>query len=459
MTVQRSILIFADCFPPSAAVGIHRTVGLCRHLCEQGWRVRVVTARPGADDPADQRLLDELPASMEVRPLGWTNLLRLALRIFRRSRRKAPDRPAQTASGPSEGRAGEPAKRSPARMAMDWLSCWLQVPDSRIGWIIPAVAAGLWHSLRARPAVVYGSAPSWSSHLAAALTAALLGRPFVADFRDPWCGSAWRNMPYAVHRHFDEALERFVVGRARRITCAWDGIARHLRQAYPDRAGDISTILNGFDPRQMEQAAPLRTCNGCCVLLHAGTFYGHRSPLPLLEGLRELRRRRPEKIQSLRVLLVGLPHYDGRGLDELIRGHELAEIVEVLGPRPYAQSLSLLKGADVALLFGQSGSRELASIPAKVYEYIGAGKPVLAVGTGQEAAGVLKAGGCRLWRAESPEELAAAAEQIVDEFRAGRPGWQADPAARQRFTRRQMAADIQAVLEETIASERALECL
>jgi glycosyltransferase involved in cell wall biosynthesis len=141
-------------------------------------------------------------------------------------------------------------------------------------------------------------------------------------------------------------------------------------------------------------------------------------------------------------------------LAQLVRAHGLEDLVEVLGPLPHGRSLSLMKGADVALLFGQSGREDLASVPAKVYEYIGAGKAVLAVGAGAEVCSLLRKGGCRLWEALTSGELAAAVEEILGEYVAGRRGWGGDPAARQSFTRQQMTQEIQAILEQVLRVRR-----
>ena len=47
-----------------------------------------------------------------------------------------------------------------------------------------------------------------------------------------------------------------------------------------------------------------------------------------------------------------------------------------LGHCPHARALSLQKGADILLLLGWAKGRQ---IPAKVFEYIGAGRPILAL--------------------------------------------------------------------------------
>ncbi|MDZ7620401.1 MAG: hypothetical protein U1E05_25645, partial [Patescibacteria group bacterium] len=295
---------------------------------------------------------------------------------------------------------------------VDWLSWWLHVPDTRIGWLLPALVAGLREARRARATVIYSTAPCWTSHTVGALLAYCTGLRLVADFQDPWCGSYWRQIPYRAHRCLDEFLERRVVGRASRITCAWDGIRKHLVARYPSRAADCETILNGFDPEEFESLEPVRYDGGRCVFLHAGAFYGPRSPEPLMAALRHLQQQAPEMVNRMHVVLLGPVVYSGRLLDDIAREYGVGDVVTVVPSVPRHEALAWIKGADVSLLFGQSGYDSLASVPAKTFDYVAIGSPVLAVGGGEEVCGILRRGGCKLWTAT--EDVAALADILKD---------------------------------------------
>ena len=106
----------------------------------------------------------------------------------------------------------------------------------------------------------------------------------------------------------------------------------------------------------------------------------------------------------------------------------------------------------MALLFGQSGSESLASIPAKAYEYIGAGKPVLSIGAGQEVCEVMQAGGCRVGSAssENPEQIASAIRDIVDTLDHQTFDDAESRKARSKFTRAQMASSLERVLLDAV---------
>ncbi|HUT57297.1 MAG TPA: hypothetical protein VNA25_05425 [Phycisphaerae bacterium] len=417
MPSQPLAMVITNIFPPVAGVGTLRTVALCRRLVQRGWKVVVITARPRSGDTRDEASVRELPRALRIERAWAPDLPRFAARLIR-------GRWPAAAGGRDKARAsrssGAPAARGspgPGRMALDWLSWWLHMPDGVTGWFAPAVWAGLRAGLRRRPHVIYSSAPVWTSHLVGATLSCLLRAPLLTDFRDPWCGSAWNRAPYAAHERANNFLERLVVRRAKQITCAWDGIRRHLATRYPEREADIQTILNGFDPDEMDAVAPARLDDSRCVLLHAGTFYGPRSPLPIFDGLRQLQATRPEAARGLLVVLVGSPAYDGKPLEALAQERGIGPLVRVLPWMPRRQALALLKGADIAMLFGQSGSEAMASVPAKTYEYIGAAKSILAVGTGGEARDLMRRGGCRVWAVDAQDAagIASALEQIAAE--------------------------------------------
>jgi len=395
MNSNGSVMIVADIFPPVAGVGVYRTVALSRQLADEGWKVVVITAAPRADAFLDKAILNKVPASVRVITAASPNLPLIAAKIIKRK-----CRPSGGVAPLSEGSltGSAPGRQGFAKKTVDWMSRWMHVPDTLTGWLIPAVRAGLREARRERPRVIYSTAPAWTSHLVGLTLSRLLRLPLVADFQDPWCGSFWRRIPYRSQRWFDERLEKMVVRRASRITCAWDGIRRHLETRYPTRSGDISTILNGFWSDETEEVEPVRLDERRCVLLHAGIFYGPRSPKPLLCALQQLREESPGDAKELLIALVGRAEYAGRPLQEIVRDHGVEDLVRIIPPVARREALAMTKGASVALLFGQSGYEQLASVPAKTFDYISIGLPVLAIGGGDEGCGIIRDGGCRLWR-------------------------------------------------------------
>jgi glycosyltransferase involved in cell wall biosynthesis len=306
--------------------------------------------------------------------------------------------------------------------------------------------------MRGRPAVIFASGPTWTSLLVGYFLALATRAPFVVDFRDPWVGSAFhaKREKYQAHRIAREWLERLVVRKAVHVTCAWEGIRQLLMQRYPKKKEYIATIVNGFSPEDFEGLQDINLFDGCCVFLHAGTFYSHRSPEPLLSALRRMVDTGMPEVEIARFVFLGNPTYNGRPLVDMVKEEGLEEIVYVLPPVPQREALEYLKGAQVAVLFGQSGSDALASIPAKAFEYIGLGKPVLAIGAGDEVCSVLDSGGCPLWRVTlgQESEMMETIKNIVSLFTQKRLP-RANSGA-YHYTRATMAAKIEQILKDSV---------
>ncbi|MBN1851440.1 MAG: glycosyltransferase [Pirellulales bacterium] len=450
----KKVMIVTDLFPPMNGSGVHRIVALCRRLNATGWQVSVLTANdapPGC--PFDDSLLDMIPEHVRVVRAASPDILSHVVRTLK-GRDRTGKRNEIVVPTTSNGRSKQPPRG--LRCMMDWLSWWLHVPDSRIGWLLPGVLAGLRESRRSRPNVILSSAPAWTSHVLGMVLSRILHVPLVADFRDPWCGSAWHRMPYNAHRWIDQYLESLVVRRAIRITCAWDGIRRHLSNKYPTRRDAIITILNGFDPEIIEEAIPVYLSTTAKVFLHTGTFYGPRSPVPLLLALQQLTSNCHDFHKDTFFVFVGPTVYKGRSLEKIITEYGLQEHIRTLPPVSNREAIALLKGADVAILFGQSGNESLASVPAKVYEYIGLGKPVLAIGAGSEVREVMKSGGCKVWAAsaDDPQQIASAIWNILKFLRCQEAHSMTEPDKHVQFTRMQTASCLERVLLEAMSNYR-----
>lgn len=449
-------ILVTDIFPPVNGIGIHRSLALCNHLAKRGWGVTVLTSRPMPWTKLDPELLSQVPPSAHILRARAPLLLEslgAAARLLGLSRSARPANSAQTNSERSSSLTMREPKTGAigawARRWLDWGSWWFQVPDPCTGWFPYAVCSGLRRQGRPRPDVIFSSAPVWTSHLVAGTLAGILRKPWVADFRDPWCGSGWRHFPYQSHRLLDEWLERWVIARANRITCAWQGVSDHLHRRHPDATNRITTVLNGFDPNQIDPVPPVTVDSSRCVLVHPGQLYGPRSPIPLLDGMKRLRDQFPAEAQRLCVAFIGNVIYNGVSLADMAREKGVADMVYTVPHTTHSRSIGYLKGAEVAILLGQGGEPKLAPVPAKVYEYIAVGKPVLALGAGSEALSILRRGGCHVWQTSGvdADDVSNTLRRVLHDI-ASSDTTLPNPTAGDEFSRQRTAERLAAVLEE-----------
>ncbi|MCH7808491.1 MAG: glycosyltransferase [Planctomycetes bacterium] len=365
-------LCIAYAFPPINRSGTHRTLGFVRHLASKGWDATVISVEPGTE-PVDDSLCARVPASTTVIRTPWIDLIssiKESLRIGAGSRTPP--------HGDDRGPSPVAAKRN-AFSLREWITQLLITPDSRLGWIGPAVRAGLKSIRRRRPDVIYSTSPYMSAHLIAWILSHRTRVPWVVDFRDPWRDNPFRRLPYRSLERWDAWLEGCVLHRASHIVCNTPATTDRLCRRVPCVARKCTTILNGFDAELFEGLAPVR-CAGAngFVMTHCGQFYGPRSPSVWFLALRRLLDESPRLARRIRFVLIGPETFEGRSLSDLAAKAGVAELVRVEGRLGHAETLARMAGSDALVLAGSTGAGSELQVPHKLFEYLAVKKPILA---------------------------------------------------------------------------------
>ena len=139
-------------------------------------------------------------------------------------------------------------------------------------------------------------------------------------------------------------------------------------------------IPNGYDEENFKDLiipGPVKNTGDHPIrLIHAGLIYPEdRDPRPFFRALSRLKQTGEVSATNLRVELraSGSEEY----FREIIRELEIADLVHLLPPLPYHESLQNCAYADALLLFQAASCNH--QIPAKVYEYLRLRKPILAL--------------------------------------------------------------------------------
>ncbi|AMV39242.1 putative glycosyl transferase [Planctomyces sp. SH-PL62] len=330
----------------------------------------------------------------------------------------------------------------------------MQTPDKAIGWLPIGLIAALRALRRHQGRAIYSSAPFWTAHLIAMSAKKLTGRPWIADFRDPWRSNPFRRLPYQSIDRFDAWLESRVVRNADRIICNTRRMQTDFETRYPEAAGRFTTIYNGFDPEVYENLSARRPVGpDHLVITHAGQFYGPRRPHPIFEAIRLLRDRRSTTREPV-LQLFGTPTYEGRDLGSIAAEFGIQDQVVVQGAIPHLRALEELRGSDIQLLVGIGGEGSDLQVPAKLYEYLGVDRPILALAPQNSAiADVMSEGGIlgAICDPEDAEQIAAAIVDLDARALAG-DGVNRDEErpAKNRFHRSEQVGFLVDVLEDVL---------
>ena len=377
---RRHWFCIAYAFPPIQRSGTLRTLGFVRHLDRWGWDATVLTVEPNGE-PLDPSLVPLIPSSTTLLRTPWVDIISRVKSVC----------PVGTKS------ITIPRSR---RSLRDWLSRLLITPDSRTGWILPAVRQGLKAIRRRRPDVIYSTSPYMSAHLIGLMLSRWFNLPWVADFRDPWRGNPFREIPYRSLDRWDAWLENLVMRRATHVVfntpamkdlaCLGDGGARRngrSQSMQPTLDHKSTTILNGFDSEMFSSIAPKRLAPpGDFVLTHAGEFYDKRSPKVWFSALRRVLVMAPGLAGRIRIVLIGPETYGSHSLGDLATRAGVGRHVVVLGRKSRPETLALLAGSDALMLAGLTeapagNATQRANdlqVPAKLFEYLALRRPIIA---------------------------------------------------------------------------------
>lgn len=431
----RRLLIVCYFYPPLAGGGVHRVLGFTRYLPAHGWACTVVCA--GGEDywVRDETLERDIPRGTEViRATGGSGLATL-LRLAR-------------------GRGG--ARRSRGAFAgLRALSDWWLLPDSYVGWAGRAARAAAARIAEGGVDAILTSSPPDSAHLAGLELRRRFDLPWVADFRDPWVGLQFRTPPTAWHRARQAAMERRVLASADLVLAASRTHADDLRRRAAGGAADAVTLNgrlehlpNGFEPAAdppASEAAAEPLSPDAFHLVFTGTLAQMPDADVFLEALHDVLARRPEARRRVRARIAG--PYEGSHADRAT-GLGLTGIVRFTGPLAHGATRDLQRAADVLLLWKPRGAGYRTMVPGKLYEYLDAGPPVLAMlDPSDEAAGLVRMAGGEVVPPGDRGPLAEAIERRYLAWKEGqrprpeRPAWLAD------HTRAALAARLARLLD------------
>jgi len=422
---MKHALFVAYHYPPeSSSSGVLRTLKYTRYLGRFGWRVTVVTLNRDAYQVTDPKLEEQIPSDVRVVRTRFIDVKKhLAIR----------------GSYPS----------------------FFAIPDRWIGWWPWAVAAGN-RVIKDGPVdLIYSTSPHATAHLIGWQLSRLADVPWVTDFRDPWYEDPPEAGTTRVAQFAARRLERCVVRRADRIVASTVRLRDALSARYLWKPRDrFVAIPNGFDEDDFSGAGDLsRPSSDELLLVHAGSIHaGFRDPRPVLEAVRWAAEARLVDPARIRIRFLGGGAF-GESLEmkQAVEQAGLKSQVEFLPRVSYAAALSELSRAGVLLLL-QASADTVDLVPAKLFEYLRAGRPVLAVAPEGATAEILRDTGGG-WVVD-PADSTGLRDTIVTAYRAWSKGSldsvTADRTVLEKFSRERLAAALAAQFDALVGSRPTL---
>jgi len=352
---EKKVLILAYYFPPLGMGGVQRVTKFAKYLPSFGWNPFVLTVKDVEYLAKDPSLLEELPPEVEIVRTGSFDPLRISFilkNFFKRRKQK-----------------DKSVKKNRVRRSK--LSSWLFFPDNKIGWIPFALFAGLKLVREEKIDLIFTTSPPPSLHLVGYFLKLLTGKPWVADFRDPWIGYKFEIYPTPLHLFLKNQLIKLIVRSADRIISANPSITKTMTEQY-SRVKKIETINQGYDESDFETGIAGKI--ELFTIGYLGTLSPDCDPEPVFLALQNLIDQRFIPKDKIKFVHVGLSM--GIDLDGLIEKYGLKEVFEKKSYLPHRKALDQMKGVSIFLLVT---SDDLWVFPAKIFEYLPFKRPILGV--------------------------------------------------------------------------------
>lgn len=409
----------------SSSVGGRRSNGILRGLLERGDDVALVSATPV------NGFRSQLPPGVHLIETGSCDRVLTARRLGQRLRRRnASERLLAPAT---KARASTPAK---VGWLADAVRPWASFPDTMWEWRYAARRAVTKDGFD--PDLVIATAPPMAALCAAADLARVHGCPWVADMRDLWTGDPYRIVPRAA-RALDKRLERRALRSASAITTVAEVMTDELRAVAS--GVPVTAIRNGFDPAWLRDGEQPPDEPPSIVFTGTLTSNTGRDLEPVLAALAELTRRQPEAA----ALTVDLYGAADPALVAATTSDARSAQLHFRGVTGGDQARQAQHAAAALLSFGWDDPREFHKLPAKLFEYAAARRPILHIGR-VDSLGVRLIADHRLGVTVSPDDPSAIAD-AMQEFARGE-NWSApSPDALAPLSQRSMVEQFLRVID------------
>ena len=352
------VLVITYYWPPAGGSGVQRWLKFVKYLPEFGVTPVVFTVKDPEYPVSDMSLSADVAEELEVlRGKIWE-----PNRLFSRFGRK---------SKPS-GAGFLDAKPSLSARFLRYVRANYFIPDSRKFWIKPSVQLLTDYLKKNHIDAVVTTGPPHSVHLIGMELKRKLGVKWIADFRDPWTSiDYFHSLPLtqsSLEKH--KNLEKKVLQEADRIIVVGD----QMKEEFDAKSDQVTVIPNGYDSYKEDNGVEL---DPEFSLTYAGLMNADRNPESLWKALGRLASKNPDFKKDIKIRIVGSCSQE---VTASIDANGLAGNLEDLGYQDHQRVARYQRSAQVLLLALNDVPFSKGIVTGKIFEYLQARRPVLAIG-------------------------------------------------------------------------------
>jgi len=393
--MQRNVLMIAFHFPPiKGSSGIQRTLKFSQYLPSFGWHPIVLSANEQAYESVSQEQVGDIsPYTIVIRAFALDTKKHLSI----------------------NGRFLE----------------FLAIPDRWISWFFGGLIQGLLIYRKFKPLIIWSTYPIATAHLIGYALHRITGLPWIVDLRDPMAQDGYPESPVQ-WKSFKWIEDRIALSASAICftspSAIVDFISKHEVSLDINK---LHLIENGYDEDSFKEAESYISLrppnkNRPITLLHSGIIYpSERDPRPFFKALSTLKKNGLIYDATLNIILRATGHDDL--LAQFIASHGLQDIIKLAPPLPYIEALAEMLSVDGLILLQAANCNY--QIPAKLYEYLRAGRPIIGLTdkNGDTASILSRFPAHRVCDIESCEEIKATLVCFISQIRSEKRNCQSIP--------------------------------
>lgn len=365
---KRKVLIITYEWPPMEGVGLIRALKFVKYLPGYGWDPIILTVKSYLNDRSGYAYLQS--KHIKVYRTEYKDVIEDFKKFFR-------IRTLEKRSNHDDNLKQEP--RSKTNKLRSFFRELLSIPDPRIGWYKFAVLAGKKIVKKENVDLIFSTSPPETAHLIARRLKKCFNVPWVADLRDPWANNHFRLKSPFPKEIISRYMEKNVLKKADQVITVSEPWAQNLRSSIGNMRNRIRVIENGFDDEDFSHLT-MHNRNEKFTISYTGKLHKEHQPIDIFfKILKDLiaENRIDRNRINVKFYVFG---YDRPNISRLIESYGLNDVIHEHGKVDYNKSHEIQMSSDVLLLVKWQGKGGEGVYTTKIYDYIGARKPILVVG-------------------------------------------------------------------------------
>lgn len=358
---MKRVLIISYYWPPAGGISVIRPLKLAKYLKIQGWIPIICTAKNPHypfEDNTSINIIEEGPEVLKVpifEPYGIYKVL----------------------TSQNKSALADVIQNAPKHSLLHQISVWIRgnffIPDARCFWIGPVIKKISAYISENPVDAIITTGPPHSVNRIGALLKKKFNLPWIADFQDPWTQvdyyKHFKITSWAHARH--RKMENEVFAHADLITIVSDSWKVDLQQIG---AKKVEVIPLGFDPDDFKSSSIL---DQFFSMTHLGLLGEDRNPETLLYVIKAICEENSDFANYFRLNLVGKVNSK---LSDLVASLNLKSNVFFIGQVSRKLALQYMQKSQLLLLLLNKAENVSGRIPGKIFEYMGAKRPVISLG-------------------------------------------------------------------------------